>query len=149
MEESSWLYNPNLYEHPGCVLQADGTGFEPQAFLQQTTFDAKLIIFHGKLGLPEELKLKVAEVEPSGLQLFETTFLLLTVSEAEAKATQLEEATLFLEQHRDEVQRLRNFPQVENVSLRFMVAKGEPSLENLPNEFVELALNCGVEGIMT
>jgi hypothetical protein len=37
MEESSWLYNPNLYERPGCVLQADGTGFEPQAFLQQTT----------------------------------------------------------------------------------------------------------------
>ncbi len=29
-ENDSWLYNPKLYERAGCVLQADGIGFEAE-----------------------------------------------------------------------------------------------------------------------
>lgn len=49
-ENDDWLYNPNLYEHSGCVLQADGIGFEPEVFLRDTSLDAELILFHGRIG---------------------------------------------------------------------------------------------------
>ena len=139
MEDTSWLYNPKLYEQFGCVFQAYGMNFEPQAFLQDSTFDQKLILYHGKLGLPEEIKRKVAETDLEALAVFETTYLLLTVSEAEQSATQLAEATAFLEQYQSEIKRLREFPQVELVSLKFQTAEGEPPLKTLPDEFWELA----------
>ncbi len=146
-ENDSWLYNPKLYQRAGCVLQADGIGFEAEEFLRQASFDPKLILYHGKLGFPDEFKLKMAEVEPSGMELFETTFMLLEVSQAEAKEAQISEATLFFEQYRDEVRRLRDFPQVENITLKFM-AEGETSSEKLPDEFMELAIGSGVTVIM-
>ncbi len=147
-ENDDWLYNPNLYERAGCVLQADGIGFEPEAFLQDTTFDAKSILFHGKIGFPDEFKLKMAEVEPAGMQLFETTFLLVEVSKAAAHATQIAEATSFFEQYGVEVQRLQSFPQVEMVTLKFMTTEGSSSRENLPDEFIEMVMNRGITGIM-
>jgi len=146
MEDTSWLYNPKLYQQSGCVFQAYGMNFKPEAFLQDTTFDSKLILYHGKLGLPEELKRKVAETDLEALAVFETTYLLLTVSEAEQSQTQLADAASFLEQYRSEIKRLREFPQVEMVSLKFQPAEGEPPLETLPDEFLELASD--VESIM-
>lgn len=146
MADESWYNNPNLLERPGCVLQADGIGFEPEKFLAQTTFDLETILFHGKLGLPDALKRKVAETEPGGLILFETTFLLLKVSEAKAKLIQLEEARRFLGQNRNEIRRLRNFPQVENMYLKFSSNDEEPS-ESVVDEFMELAGDCGVDGM--
>ncbi len=139
MEDTSWLYNPKLYEQFGCVFQACGMNFEPQAFLQDSTFDPKLILYHGKLGLPEELKRKVAETDLEALAVFETTYLLLTVSKAEQGATQLADATAFLKQYQGEIKRLWEFPQVEMVSLKFQTAEGEPPLKTLPDEFWELA----------
>ncbi len=147
-ENNEWLYNPNLYRRSGCVLQADGIGFEPEEFLQQTTFDPKLILFHGKLGFPEEFKLKIAEVEPLGFQLFETTILLLELSRAETKTSQILEVTSFFERYQDEVKRLQGFPQVENIALNFGTAESESSQANLPDEFIELATSCGVAAIM-
>ncbi len=147
-ENDDWLYNPNLYGRVGCLLQADGSGFEPEAFLQDTIFDAKLILFHGKIGFPDEFKLKMAEVEPSGTALFETTFLLLEVSKAETQANQIAEATSFFEQYGIEIQRLRDFPQVENIMLKFMTEEAESSRENLPDEFMEMAMSRGVTAIM-
>lgn len=146
MQNDSWLYNPNLYG-VGCSLQADGVGFEPKVFLQQTTFDPNLILFQGELGFPEEFKNKVAKIEPVDLQLFETTFLLLRVSKSKSHAVQLKEAVLFLEQNRDEILRLSKFPQVENVVLRF-VTEGNESSENLSAEFIELVMSVGVTVIM-
>ncbi|MBA2619926.1 MAG: hypothetical protein H0U87_01860 [Acidobacteria bacterium] len=146
MQDDSWLYNPNLYG-PGCSLQADGVGFEPKVFLQQTTFDSNLILFQGELGFPEEFKNKVAKVEPVDSQLFETTFLLLRVSISKSHAIQLKEAGLFFEQYRDEILRLSKFPQVENVVLRFMSEEGE-SFENPSEEFMDLAFSVGVTVIM-
>jgi len=147
-ENDDWLYNPNLYGRAGCLLQADGIGFEPEAFLQDTIFDAKLILFHGKIGFPDEFKLKMAEVEPSGTALFETTFLLLEVSKAETQANQIAEATSFFEQYGIEIQRLRDFPQVENIMLKFMTEEVESSRENLPDEFMEMAMSRGITAIM-
>ena len=144
MEDTSWLYNPKLYEQFGCVFQAYGMNFEPQAFLQNSTFDPKLILYHGKLGLPEELKRKVAETGLEALAVFETTYLLLAVSEAEQSARQLADAIAFLKQYRDEIKRLREFPQVEMVSLKFQVAEGEPTLKTLPDDFWELATGLSI-----
>lgn len=148
MQNDSWLNNPNLYGATGCSLQADGTGFEPEAFLRQTTFDPNLILFHGKLGFPEEFKNKAVKVDPQGSQFFETTFLLLRISSSELHAIQFKEATLFFEQYRDEILRLSKFPQVENVVLRFMLEEGEP-FENLSDEFIELAFSVGVNNLIT
>ncbi len=111
----------------------------PEAFLQDSIFDPKLILYRGKLGLPEELKRKVAETDLEALAVFETTYLLLTVSEAERSATQLADATSFLKQYRSEIKRLREFPQVELVSLKFQPAESESPLETLPDDFLELA----------
>jgi hypothetical protein len=147
-ENDDWLYNPNLYGRTGCVLQADGIGFEPEAFLRDTTFDAKLILFHGKIGFPDEFKSKMAEVEPSGTALFETTFLLLEISKVEAQAVQLAEATLFFERYGAEIQRLRDFPQVENITLKFMTEEAKSSRQNLPEEFMEMAMSRGITAIM-
>jgi hypothetical protein len=147
-ENDSWLYNPDLYRRAGCVLQADGIGFEPEAFLRHSTLDAKLILYQGKIGFPDEFKLKMAEVEPSGLQFFETTFLLVEVSKAEEQAIQITEATSFFEQYGVEVQRLRDFPQVENVTLKFMTEESESLRNNLPDEFREMVIDNGVTVIM-
>ena len=147
-ENDGWLYDPKLYENTGCVLQADGIGFDAEEFLRHTSFDSKLVLYHGKIGFPEEFKLKMAEVDPSGLDFFETTFLALEVSQSEVKETQISEATSFFEQYRDEVQRLRDFLQVENLMLRFMFAEGESSREALPDEFMEMVMSRGVTGIM-
>ncbi len=54
---------------------------------------------------------------------------------------------MFLEQYRDEIQRLSKFPQVENVVLRFMLGEGE-SVENPSDEFMDLAFSVGVNVIM-
>ncbi len=147
-ENDSWLYNPKLFGRSGCVLQADGIGFEADEFLRQTSFDPQLILYHGKLGFPEGFKLKMAEVNPSEVKLFETTFLLLEVSRAEVKTSQISEATSFFERYRDELRRLQNFPQVENIMLSFMAEEGEDSPPNLPDEFTELAVSSGVTAIM-
>ncbi|MDQ3749253.1 MAG: hypothetical protein M3367_09630 [Acidobacteriota bacterium] len=147
MEDTSWLYNPKLCQHSGCVFQAYGMNFEPEAFLQDTTFDPQLILYHGKLSLPEELKRKVTETNLEALQVFETKYLLLTVSEAEQSATQLADATSFLKQYRNEIKRLRELPQVEMITLKFQTPEGgEPPIETFPNEFWELASD--VESVM-
>lgn len=146
MQDHSWLYNPNLYG-AGCSLQADGVGFKPESFLEQTTFDPNLILFQGELGFPEEFKNKVAKVESKGSQLFETTFLLLRISASESHAIQLKKAVLFFEKYRDEILRLSKFPQVENVVVRFMPEEGE-LFENPSDEFIKLAVRVGVNLIM-
>jgi hypothetical protein len=146
MQNDCWLYNPNLYG-AGCSLQAAGIGFEPEVFLQQTTFDSNQILFQGKLGFPEEFKSKVARINPEDSQFFETTFLLLRVSISESHAIQLKEAVSFFEQYRDEILRLSKFPQVENVVLRFMLEEGV-SFENLSEEFMNLAFSVGINNLI-
>jgi hypothetical protein len=74
--------------------------------------------------------------------------LLVEVSKAEAQTIQIAEATSFFEQYGVEVQRLQNFLQVENVTLRFMSAADESSRENLPDEFMEMVMSRGITGIM-
>lgn len=146
MQNDSWLYNSNLYG-AGCSLQANGIGFEPEVFLQQTTFGSNQILFHGKLGFPEEFKSKATKVEPVDSQLFETTFLLLRISSSKSHSIQFKEAVLFFEQYQDEILRLSKFPQVENLVLRFMLEEGE-SFENPSEEFMKLAFSVGVNNLM-
>jgi len=123
--------------------------FDAKLFLNQTTFNQKQIVFAGILELPEEIKRKLADDAPDGIEVFETTFLLLSVSESETKTTQVEEALIFLRKHREEVLRLSKFPKVEEVLLKFMtVDEGETPIKNLPNELEELVYDCGISGVM-
>ncbi len=149
MEKNYWYNNPNLVQRPGCTLQANGMNFDAKLFLIQTTFEQKQIVFAGILELPEEIKRKLADDAPEGIEVFETTFLLLSVSESETKITQFEEALIFLRKHRDEILRLSKFPKVEEVLLKFMIVdKGESPIENLPNELEELIDECGISSLM-
>ena len=147
-EDLDNLYNPNLYQRPGCILQACGTNFEPELFLMKTTFGSELILFKGKLGLPVNLKDKMLEANPE-LEIFETPFLLLEVSKAKVTEIQLNEAMSFLRQYQDEIQRLQSFPQVEFVSMEFLATQGEPlfNSRNMPYEFSELVFKSGIANI--
>lgn len=142
------FYNPNLYQSAGCIFQAYGKGFEPELFLLDTTFDSKLVLFKGKLGLPANSKGKTPNLG-SELEIFEIPFLLLEVSKAEGAENQLTDAFSFLKQYRNEIQRLQNFPQVESISLQFLVAESDMSLDlqKLPDEFSELACKIGITDI--
>lgn len=140
MEENSWLRNPDLYS-PGCALSAYGIGFEPELFLEKTTFDPKLIVFKGSLGF-KTFKW-VGEVRPRTKVIYEYKRLILKVSKSEASTPQIEEAMLFLKQYRDEILRLSEFPNVEHVLLTRGLAKHEPR-EKLSDEFMELAFSVGI-----
>lgn len=73
--------------------------------------------------------------------------MLLQVSKAETKANQIAEATSFFERYGDEIQRLRDFPQVENITLKFMAEEAESSREDLLDKFVELVFSYGVTAV--
>ena len=144
MEENNWLNNPDLYG-PGCALSACGIDFEPALFLEKSTFDPKLIVFKGYMGF-RTFKW-VGEVRPRTKVIFEYKHLILRVSKSEANAIQIEEATSFLKQYRNEILRLSGFPNVEHVLLTRAAAKGEPR-EEASDEFVDLAFSCGVSFLM-
>lgn len=150
MEEKNRSNDRNLYG-PACALTAYGTGFKPEIFLSETIFPSELIIFKGKWGGTEkarnELKNKMAEVEPAAASFFEQTLLVVKVSKSSVSATQHKEAESFLEQYQDEILRLSKFPNVERVVLRCLVKEGE-SLEEYSREFMELAFSCGITALM-
>ncbi len=149
MEEDYWYNNPKLVQRPSCTLQANGINFDAKLFLSQTTFDRQQIIYDGILELPEEIKRKLADDAPEGIEVFETTFLLLSVSESERRTMQFEEALIFLRKHREEILRLSKFPKVEEVLLKFMtVDKGESPIENLPKELEKLIDDCDISSLM-
>jgi len=144
MKENNWSNNPNLYGY-GCILNAYGIGFEPELFLDETTFDAKLIIFEGKSGF--RTFEWIGETRPRTKKIFEYAHLVLKLSKSTANAIQHQEATLFLKQYRDEVLRLSKFSNVEDVMLTFSVANDE-SFEKHSREFLDLAFDSGIRSIM-
>jgi hypothetical protein len=148
MEEIEWFQNPNLVQRPGCDFQASGAGFAAEEFLENTTFDARQILYRGTLDLPDNIKRKFEESEPGAAAVFEDTYLLLKVSDSGESETQLADATLFLTKYRDEIRRLSEFPKVEMISLKFTPAEGAPPLETLPDDFWELVSDAAVSTVM-
>lgn len=147
------LYNPKVYETLGCLLQAYGTNFEPDVFLSESNFSQHEIQFRGTLGLPSKVRKKVEKEELPYLgafDIFDTPFLLINMSEASKLSLQIEEATLFLKHHLDDLKKLQSYPNVENVLVQFIVKQDEPECnsENLPTDFSDLYSEIGIQGIL-
>ena len=147
MEESNLMNNPKLYG-PCCALSAHGIGFDAELFLSRTTFAADLILGYGKLGMPEQLKIQIAEKEgEEAARLFDATILVLRVSSSGISKIQHDEAIQFLTKYGDEVLRLSKFPNVEQLNLRSTLTQGE-SFEPHPEDLVQLAVKCGITSLM-
>lgn len=65
----------------------------------------------------------IGEVKPRTKQTLEYRHLILKLSNSETNETQIAEATLFLNQYRDEILRLSRFPNVEKVLLQSKAKK--------------------------
>ena len=79
---------------------------------------------------------------------FYTPFLLIRVSKASQLSVQIAEARLFLERHMDELKKLRLYPDVESVLIRFSVEAHQSHFEDLPTDSTTLAAEIGIEGIL-
>ena len=147
MDGNDFFNNPKLFG-PKCVINALGVEFDPEAFLSQTSFDPEVILWFGKMGMPEQVKIDVAEkVEAEAAKLIDARYLVLLVSDSVVHSTQHEQAIRFLRHHRKEIIRLAEFPNVEQVNLRCMPAEGEP-IEQHPEELLNLAYECGLTFLM-
>lgn len=146
------LYNPKIYEAHGCTLQAYGRNFDPNSFLRESNFIQEEILAKGTIGLPNEVRKKINQGEfpyKDVFDIFDTPFLLISLSNESELFFQVEEATLFLKDHLDDLVKLRNYPNVENVLIRFTVKqhKSDES-ENLPEEFSRLYSKIGIQGLL-
>ena len=147
------LYNLNIYETPGCTLQAHGVGFEPDVFLSETNFTRKEILAKGVIGLPDEVREKINKGKlpyPGAFDIFDMPFLLISVSKASELSLQIEEATLFLRRCLDDVKKLQGYAHIENILLQFVVGKYESLSEsqNLSSEFYDLYSKSGIQGLL-
>lgn len=147
------LYNPKIYETPGCTLQASGAKFEPDAFLRESNFARHMILATGVIGLPAEVRKRIIKGELPYLgvfDIFDMPFLLISVSEAVELSLQIKEATLFLKTHLDDLKRLQRYPNTENVLMQFVVGKNESlsDSQNLPDEFTNIYSKSGIQGLL-
>ena len=141
MEKGNWLNIRRLYA-PGCFLSASGIGFEPEVFLAQTSFYSKRILFKGKMGF--KTFEWVGDVRPRTKQIFEFTHLILLASASNVRSTQIKEAFLFLKRYQDEILRLSDFPNVEELNLEFSPLAVEEKLAEPPEEIISLTKKCGL-----
>lgn len=147
------LYNPEIYQTPGCTLQVYGASFQPDAFLSESNFTQREILAKGVIGLPDEAREKINKGELpylSTFDIFDMPFLLISVSKAVELSLQIEEATLFLRQRLDDVKKLQRYPNIENILMQFVVGKYESLSEsqNLPREFYDLYSKSGIRGLL-
>lgn len=147
------FYNSKIYETLGCTLQAYGTNFEPDNFLKESNFNRDEIQFKGTLGLPIDVREKVEKGELPYLDafdIFDTPFLLINISEASELLLQIEEATLFLKQHLNDLKKLPSYPNVESVLMQFIVKQDDSkyNTQNLPAEFSDLYSEIGIRGVL-
>ena len=122
----------------GCVLRASGTEFMIDKFLERTNLVPHILF---RKGPP-----KSAEGKPykrSGLNV------LVSDGEFNCLETQIIEALSFLRKHEEEIDRLGQFPGVENICLDFAVAYRDSFIQNesFPPELIRLAgrLGLGIE----
>lgn len=118
----------------GCILQAYGTGFDSNIFLRDSTIDKDRIIFSGKLNSALNAKSMISpEADP-----FLQNYLLIRISEKESNSLQFSEAVDFFNKHGEEIQRLREVPGVEMITLKFQPSPDADPLEFLPVEIESL-----------
>lgn len=150
MEETDLMNNPNLFGH-GCILSAFGKGFEPKLFLQRTTFPLDAVSGFGNIGLPAEIISRTAEKlgAETAAELVGVKYLALEISKSGTLAVHHAAASEFLRRHREEILRLSQFSNVEQVNLRCVPAReGESLADYQYDELLELAEMCGLTGVM-
>lgn len=116
-----------------CVLRAGGTNFDVAVFLRDSSLSPHRVFRKGEaksLSMPQKINPK------SGF----------TVDASDAEfcdlARQIEDATLFLETHFDELQRLAAFPGVEVTELDFAIESRDVAVQK--DRFTpQLLLLCG------
>ena len=149
MEEIDLMNNPKLFGH-GCVLSAFGRGFEPNLFLRQTTFPPAAVLGFGNIGLPAEIIRQTSEKlgDETAAELVDVKYLALEISRSSDGEAQHAAAVEFLSRYCEEILRLSQFPNVEQVNLRCTLPQGESVEDHQYDELLELGDVCGLTGLM-
>jgi hypothetical protein len=123
---------------PGCILNATGEHFDVDAFLSQSPWRDLASVFHR--GEPSHLKARPTH-EGSGFSLGISDY------DEDELEPQWREAMGFVQEEREEVERLAAFPGVECVELRIGVFWQSDTLcqfHTLPCQFMGLVAGLGV-----
>lgn len=121
---------------PGCVLRASGDRFLPEKFLARSSFNACNVFSIG---------------EPRGSSVWHTSGFTVEVSAASGEnfGQQIEDALLFLDQYRDELIRLADEKELEDLRLDFGVNRKNGFVQSscFPSELLLIAgsLKVGIE----
>lgn len=147
------LNNPQIYESLGCTLQISGVGFNANEYFNKSNFTKDDVLFNGVLGLPDEIRAKVNKEElneAKALTMFDSTILLIKVSEKVDIISQIKDATCFLEKYRNELKGLQSYPEVETVAMKFSCEQNEnlSDFHDFSPEFYDLISEIGIENIM-
>ena len=111
-----------------CILHAYGTNFQARQFLAEASMPPSQLLRKGE--------------EP----LFNGTYIIVRVSDAENLLNQIEDAITFLKAYQNNLKKLRDCPGVEEVCLNFSIRIEEPSPQNLdfPPLLHQLACQNGI-----
>lgn len=151
-EYSNEFCNPKLFGKIGCTLQAYGGDFNPIKFLNESNLPEDKILGKGILGLPSEIREKVRKEERcrDAFDIFDTPYLLISVSDKDELLLQIEDATFFLKHYLYDLKKLRFYPNVENLLIRFLVRqnKSVSDFQNFPTDFSNLISLIGIDDIV-
>lgn len=134
-----------------CVLKAFGNNFKPTTFVSESTFPPNVVLFKGSPVIPDEIKAELDVINSLCQEVFseiEKPYLLLRISNSSKLDNQLEDATNFFNTFFDDLIKLKNYPNVENISLEFISEdSSKKNLDNIPKDFFALTSKCGIGGI--
>lgn len=121
-----------------CVLRASGKDFDVDGFIENSSFEPCRIFHKGELKTKDKSKKR----NQSGFNL--------VVSDADLDKfiEQMEDAVGFLKENYGEIQRLKDFPGLEDVMLDFAVGITQEYYSKnilLDNLLMEEAVRCGVK----
>ena len=124
------------------VLRARGTEFDPDRFCSKSGFKPCRLYRKGEPVLPAT-KPEGRKNEDSGIHV------VLSEADFHEFPRQVDEATAFLEIHKDELARLRNFPGIEDMTIDFGIARRDVIVQSdyLPPCLIRMAgeLGLGIE----
>lgn len=121
---------------PGCVLRASGSNFDVQSFLSESTLAPAVIYKKGQRRKPASRGSQTA----SG-------FNVIVCGGEESMQTQVTEALAFLEENREELERLHEFRGLEELALDFACPQGEIASRSarLPADLLAAAGGLGID----
>lgn len=122
-----------------CILHIYGTDLRADLFLNEASFAPEQILHNGAL---DSSGAADSRLDETGLS---ATHLIIEVSKADALSHQVEDAVMFLKLHLDEIKRLRDRYDAEEICLNFTAEQPQIQLQKpFPSELSNLALNSGM-----